>query len=93
MEQSTQRVQTMEDYTSIYERPKQTFGRPKGTCQFTDEEITEKAIIKSNNYYDANDARERERERNSTHNIIHKQRVMFKTRFSLLGVLTCLVSV
>ena len=37
MEQSTKGIQTMDDYISIYERPKTKLGRPNGTCKFTDE--------------------------------------------------------
>lgn len=60
MEQSTQ---TMDEYISIYDKPKKKTGRPKGTCKFTDEERKERVRIRSKSYYDANTEKEKERKR------------------------------
>ena len=63
MEQSTQtrdKNTTELEYISIYDRPKEKTGRPRGS-KYTDEEKAERARISTKNYYYRNIEKEKER--------------------------------
>ena len=59
MEQSTQ---IMEEYISIYDKPKRGKGRPQGS-KYTVEERAERARLSTMKYYYSNIEKERERSR------------------------------
>ena len=59
MEQSTQ---IMEEYISIYDKPKRGKGRPQGS-NYTVEERAERARLSTMKYYYSNIEKERERSR------------------------------